>query len=53
MGSRDEDRLIAANLVPYTCEESFSNPHRYEGQLRSLLTENFAIIGEQKPNILY
>ena len=28
------------------CEEFFSNPSQYQGQLRSLLTENFAIVGE-------
>ena len=28
------------------CEAFFSNPSQYEGQLRSLLTENFAVIGE-------
>lgn len=28
------------------CEEFFSNPSQYQGQLRSLLTEKFAIIGE-------
>ena len=28
------------------CEEFFSNPSQYEVQLRSLLTENFAVIGE-------
>ncbi|AFL73495.1 IS630 family transposase [Thiocystis violascens] len=28
------------------CEEFFSNPNQYQGQLSSLLTENFAIIGE-------
>ena len=28
------------------CEAFFSNPSQYEVQLRSLLTENFAIIGE-------
>jgi len=27
------------------CEDFFNNPHRYQGQLRSLLTENFAITG--------
>ncbi len=28
------------------CEEFFSNPRKYHRELRSLLTENFAIIGE-------
>jgi len=28
------------------CEAFFSNPSQYQGQLRTLLTENFAIIGE-------
>jgi transposase len=28
------------------CEAFFSNPSQYQGQLRSLLRENFAIIGE-------
>ena len=28
------------------CETFFSNPSQYQGQLRSLLTENFAIVGE-------
>lgn len=28
------------------CEEFISNPSECQGQLRSLLTENFAIIGE-------
>ena len=28
------------------CEEFFSNPRKYHQELRSLLTENFAIIGE-------
>ena len=28
------------------CQEFFSNPSQYQGALRSLLTENFAIIGE-------
>ncbi len=27
------------------CEDFFSNPGRYQGDLRSLLTENFAITG--------
>jgi transposase len=27
------------------CEEFFANPHRYHRELRSLLTENFAIVG--------
>ncbi len=27
------------------CEDFFNNPHRYQRQLRSLLTENFAITG--------
>jgi transposase len=28
------------------CEEFFANPHRYHRELRSLLTPNFAIVGE-------
>ena len=28
------------------CEEFFSNPRKYRRELRGLLTENFAIIGE-------
>lgn len=28
------------------CEDFFANPHRYQRELRSLLTENFAIIGQ-------
>ena len=27
------------------CEEFFSNPQQYQHELRSLLTENFAITG--------
>jgi len=27
------------------CEDFFSNPQQYQPQLRSLLTENFEIIG--------
>ena len=27
------------------CNDFFNNPQRYQSQLRSLLTENFAIIG--------
>ena len=30
----------------HACEDFFSNPQRYRGKLRSLLTENFAIIGQ-------
>jgi transposase len=28
------------------CEDFFANPHRYQRELQSLLTENFAIIGQ-------
>jgi len=28
------------------CKDFFNNPQRYRSQLRSLLTENFAIVGK-------